>query len=63
MWRLFALWLGVTAVIVAMALSDFLFGNRDPRRLGLRVLLAFAWPIAALSRSGRDILFNLGKGL
>src|SRR5678815_1327921 len=34
MWRLFALWLGVTAVIVAMALSDFLFGNRDPTRLG-----------------------------
>jgi hypothetical protein len=63
MWRIFALWVGVTVVILAMCLSDFFFGKGDAKRLGKRAALAFIWPLAALSSAGRDFLFNAGKDL
>lgn len=59
-WRLFAVWLAVTAVLVLMALSEQLFGRGDLRRFGERVLLALVWPLALLSPAGRARLFGSG---
>jgi hypothetical protein len=60
-WRLFAAWAAVTVVLILMAISDHLFGTRDIRRLGERLLLAFVWPLAILSPSGRARLFSSGR--
>lgn len=62
-WLPFALWVAITVVLVAIMLSDFFFGKGDAKRLSIRIALAFVWPFAALSRPGRDLLFNTGKKL
>ena len=62
-WRLFYLWVAVTFVLIAISFSDFFFGRGNAKRLGLRVLLSFVWPLAALSSAGREILFRAGRKL
>lgn len=62
-WLPFVLWIAVTVVLIMVVLSDFLFGKGDAKRLGIRIALAFVWPLAALSRPGRDVLFKEGKKL
>jgi len=57
---LFVLWASITLFLLLSALSDFLFGRHDGRRLLQRVLLAVVWPVAILSAAGRDLLFNRG---
>lgn len=59
----FAIYAAVTVVILGIVLSDFFFGRADVKRLAIRVALAFIWPLAALSRPGRDLLFNTGREL
>jgi hypothetical protein len=57
------LWGGVTLVLVAIVVSEFAFGKGDAKLLGKRLGLALVWPVAALSRSGRNILFSAGRKL
>lgn len=59
-WRLFAVWVAVTAVLILMAVSELVFGRGDLRRFGERVLLALVWPLALLSPAGRAKLFGSG---
>lgn len=62
-WLPFTLWAAITVVLVVIVISDFAFGKGDVKLLGKRMGLAFIWPLAALSRPGRDLLFNVGKEL
>lgn len=62
-WRIFSIWVAITVVIMAFAVSDFLFNKTDARRLGLRLALACVWPLALLSSAGRELLFRSGRGL
>jgi hypothetical protein len=62
-WRLIAAWAAVTIVLMFMAISDHVFGTRDLKRLGYRLLLALTWPLAILSASGRARLFSSGRNL
>jgi len=60
-WILFAVWVAVTVSIVLFALSDFIWGKGNLKKLGTYVALAFVWPLAALSKPGRDYLFNIWR--
>ena len=62
-WRIFAIWAAITVVIMAMALSDFIFNKSDARKLGLRLALAIVWPLALMSSAGRNLLFKSGREL
>lgn len=62
-WQLIAVWAAVTVVLMLMAISDFAFGQRDAKKLGICLALAVFWPIAALSSRGRELLFRTGKTL
>jgi hypothetical protein len=57
----FILWFAITAMLLVAITSDFLFGRRDPRLWLMRMGLALVWPLAALSRAGREILFRNGR--
>jgi hypothetical protein len=59
----FVLWIAITVVLLVTITSDFIFGRRDPRLWLMRMGLALIWPLAALSRAGRDILFRNGRDL
>lgn len=68
-WRFwaFAIWLAVTAVLLLIALSDYVFGESTGRQLLTRAVLILVWPLAMMSSSGRVLMFNLmsktGKGV
>ena len=58
----FYLWVGITAWFVIMVFADHFFGNRATRkRTALRFFLVMLWPLAILSRRGRDIVFKEGE--
>lgn len=58
-----ALWAAATFVLLLIVTSDFAFGKGDTKIYLQRIALAFVWPLAALSRPGRDLLFNYGSKL
>lgn len=59
-----ALWASSTLVMVLIVLSDFAFSDSaDVKLTGKRLALALVWPLAAMSRRGREVLFNTGRGL
>lgn len=74
-WVPFALWGGITAYLLLLVLSEFVFGSgkqhprsrdelrRDAKLLAIRAGLALVWPFAALSRAGRNLLFRYGAKL
>lgn len=59
----FFLWIGGTVTLLLLILSDFIFGRGRPATLLKRAALALVWPVAALSRPGRELLFKTGKEL
>lgn len=59
----FIAYAAITLVILLVVLSDFVFGDSTWGRLWRRVLLAFVWPLAMLSSSGRAVLFTNGSKL
>lgn len=62
-WRIFALYVAITVVLMAICASDFFFGKGEGRKLGVRLGLCLIWPLAGLSRAGRDLLFKSGAKL
>lgn len=57
----FYLWVGVTAWMALTVAADHFFGTETTRkRTAVRFLLVVLWPLAILSRRGRDILFKEG---
>ncbi len=54
----FFLWIGGTVTLLLLILSDFVFGRGQPATLLKRAALALVWPLAALSRPGRELLFR-----
>jgi hypothetical protein len=57
----FILYSAVTIVMLAFVVSDLLFRRDSFRRVLLRILLVLIWPLAALNRAGREILFRSGR--
>lgn len=62
-WIPFFLWVSGTIVLVLAIVSDFAFGDGNAKLLAKRLGLAIVWPLAALSKPGREILFNYGSKL
>lgn len=58
---LFVLWASVSVYLLVTAVSDFLFGRHDARRLAQRVALSLLWPLAILSEAGRTVLLTKGR--
>lgn len=58
-----ALWAAITFVLLLIITSDFAFGKGDAKTFFKRLALSFVWPLAALSRPGRDLLFKYGSEL
>lgn len=56
-------WAAVTVVLMVIIISDFAFGKGQAKLLLKRLGLALVWPIACLSRPGRNLLFKEGKKL
>ena len=54
----FFLWIGGTVTLLLLIL-----GRGRPATLLKRAALALVWPVAALSRPGRELLFKTGKEL
>jgi hypothetical protein len=59
----FTLWAAVTVVFFVFALSDAFFGKANAKQTVVRMALAVFWPVALLSRSGRQLLLAAGRGL
>jgi hypothetical protein len=59
----FTLWVAISVVFIAYAISDVVFGHSTARQLLVRTALALVWPVALLSSSGRALLLNAGRGL
>lgn len=62
-WRLFAIYVTGTVMLLILCISDFFIGDGRAKELMIRLLLCFLWPFAALSSRGRDLLFKYGRGL
>ena len=58
----FYIWVGITAWLLFTVLADHFFGTAPTRkRTAVRFLLVVLWPLAMLSRRGRDIVFKEGE--
>lgn len=62
-WRFFEVYAAITLVLILLCFSDFFFGDGKAKQLAIRLMFCFLWPIAALSSTGREILFKQGRGL
>lgn len=62
-WMLLPIWIAITAVLVIIVASDSLFAKKRDPRLGMRFLLCLVWPIALLTKAGREVLFKNSEGL
>lgn len=58
----FIVYSAVTIVMLVFVLSDLVFRRDTFRRVLLRAALVLIWPLAALNRAGREILFRSGRG-
>jgi hypothetical protein len=61
----FILWFAGTMLFISVVFSSHAFsevGSPHRKLLGRRLLLCFVWPIALLSKAGRDYLFATTKG-
>lgn len=61
-WLPFFMYVSGTAMLTLFVLSDYAFGGADGKTTLKRFGLVFVWPLAALSRAGRDLLFKYGSG-
>lgn len=59
----FSLLISITGVLILIVLSDYIFGDVNLRTTGKRLGLVLVWPLAVLSRPGRELLFNYGSKL
>jgi len=58
-WKLFAIYFAGTVLLLMMALSAWLFGNSGFKLFMKRVGFCFIWPLAMLSKDGRNVLFKI----
>jgi hypothetical protein len=59
----FAIWVGITLWFLVMSVSSYYFGDGGVRLLAKRIGLSFVWPLAMLSREGRNIILSYGRKL
>ena len=58
-WKLFPFYIAGTLVLLLMSLSAWLFGDSGFKLFAKRVGFCFIWPLAMLSKSGRNVLFEI----
>lgn len=60
-WLPFLLYVSGTILLALVVFSDYAFGSADGQTTLKRFALVAVWPVAALSRKGRDLLFKYGS--
>lgn len=60
-YMVFIVYVATSVALAFWALSDLVYGSTSFKKFGVRLLLCIVWPLALLSKAGRETLLFFGK--